>query len=217
MTPPPPNFDRVAGIYRWAEYLSLGPLLVRTRNHFLPQIVHCRRALVLGDGDGRFLARLLQQNPDLHALAVDTSAKMLHRLRQRCLRTTPRCVHNLRCLKASALEITPSRDTDLIVTHFLLDCFPQSEVDALAQRIAAQVPAGTLWLLSDFAVPDSPLLRPLAATYVRSLYFAFRLLTGLRNSRLPDPQAALARSGFRRIARHERLFGLLYTELWQRQ
>ena len=89
MTPNPPNFDSIARIYRWAEYLSLGPLLVRTRNHFLPQLTPCRRALVLGDGDGRFLARLLQQNPDLHALAVDTSATMLHLLRERCLRTAP--------------------------------------------------------------------------------------------------------------------------------
>jgi len=217
MTPPPPNFDRVARIYRWAEYLSLGPLLTRTRNHFLPQLTACRRALVLGDGDGRFLARLLQQNPNLHALAVDTSARMLHLLRQRCLRTAPRASERLRTDQASALEITPSPETDLIVTHFFLDCLPQSEVEALAQRLAAQVPAGALWLISDFAIPAAPLLRPLAALYIRALYLAFRVLTGLRTTRLPDPQAALARAGFQRIARHTLLCGLLYTELWQRR
>ena len=215
MTPPPPNFDRVARIYRWAEYLSLGPLLVRTRNHFLPQLTQRRRALLLGDGDGRFLARLLQQNPDLHALAVDTSAAMLHLLRERCLRTAPNS--HLNILQASALHVAPSRDTDLIVTHFFLDCLPQSDVDALTARIAAEVAPGTLWLLSDFAIPAAPLLRPLAALYVRSLYLAFRVLTGLRTTQLPDPQAALTRAGFQRIARHTRLFGLLYTELWQRQ
>jgi ubiquinone/menaquinone biosynthesis C-methylase UbiE len=215
MNPPQPNFDRVARIYRWAEYLSLGPLLIRTRTRYLPQVAHSRRALVLGDGDGRFLARLLQQNPSIHALAVDTSAKMLHLLRQRCLRAAPRAALNT--LQASALEITPSRDTDLIVTHFFLDCFPQPEVDALTERIAAQVQPGTLWLLSDFAVPSSRILRPLAALYIRALYLAFRVLTGLRTTRLPDPHEALARAGFMRITRHERLCGLLYTELWQRQ
>jgi len=245
MTPNPPNFDSIARIYRWAEYLSLGPLLVRTRNHFLPQLAPCRRALVLGDGDGRFLARLLQQNHGLHALAVDTSAKMLHLLRQRCLSTVPGCGSRLNTLLASALlispetchldrsatasslraaerpagpsEFPPPRGTDLIITHFFLDCFPQSEVDALTARITAQVQPGTLWLLSDFAVPSAPLLRPLAALYIRALYFVFRLLTGLRTTQLPNPQAALTRAGFRRIARHTLLCGLLYTELWQRQ
>jgi SAM-dependent methyltransferase len=213
----PPNFDRVARIYRWAEYLSLGPLLVRTRNHFLPQLTHSRRALVLGDGDGRFLARLLAQNPDLHVLAVDTSATMLHLLRERCLRAAPRAaMFRLRTLQASALDITPSRDTDLIVTHFFLDCLSQSDVDALTQRLAAHVRPGALWLLSDFAIPSAPLLRALAALYVRSLYLAFRLLTGLRTTWLPDPQAALSAAGFEPLARHQLLFGLLYTELWQR-
>jgi hypothetical protein len=213
----PPNFDRVARIYRWAEYLSLGPLLVRTRNHFLPQLTHSRRALVLGDGDGRFLARLLAQNPSLHALAIDTSAAMLQLLTACCRRTAPRAQERLRTLKASALHVTPAKDTDLIVTHFFLDCLPQSDVDALAARLATQIAPGTLWLLSDFAIPAAPLLRPLAALYIRSLYLAFRLLTGLRTTRLPDAQAALIAAGFRRIARHQLLFGLLYTELWQRQ
>ena len=60
-----PNFDRVARLYRWAEYLLLGPLLARTRKHFLPQLTSATHALVLGDGDGRFLAHLLHHAPKL--------------------------------------------------------------------------------------------------------------------------------------------------------
>lgn len=220
MLPPQPNFDRVARIYRWAEYAALGPLLIRTRNHFLPRLEHCRRALVLGDGDGRFTARLLQQQPELHVLAVDTSAAMLHLLRERCLRAVPRAAHRLRTLQASALEATPSRDPqfaepDLIATHFFLDCLTQPEVDTLARKLADHTRPGTLWLLSDFGQPRPRALRLLAALYVRALYFAFRVLTGLRVTVLPNPQRALDGAGFERIARHERLFGLLYTELWR--
>ena len=67
--PCPPNFDRIARLYRWGEYALLGPALERTRNHLLPLLAIRRNALVLGDGDGRFLARLLSQNPALRALA----------------------------------------------------------------------------------------------------------------------------------------------------
>ena len=209
--PPPPNFDPVARIYRFAEYLALGPLLQRTRTHFLADLPPRHQAFVLGDGDGRFLARLLDRRPHLGALAVDTSATMLRLLRRRC----QPFLHRVRTLQASALTVTPAPDTDLIVTHFFLDCLTQPELTSLAQNLAAQTAPGTLWLLSDFAVPQTPIVRPLAALYIRSLYLAFRLLTGLRVTHLPDPQAALAAAGFTRIARHEFLLGVLYTEIWQ--
>jgi len=208
-----PDFDRIARIYRWAEYLALGPLLQQTRTHFLPHLTTRRRALVLGDGDGRFLAQLLHQNPALHATAVDTSATMLTLLRRRCAPNATR----LQTLHLSALTVTPAPDTDLIVTHFFLDCLTQPELNHLTHRLAAQLQPGTLWLLSDFAVPTSGPLRPIAALYIRALYLAFRILTGLRITRLPDPQSALSQAGFTRIAHHNRLAGLLYTELWQRQ
>jgi len=212
-TPPQPNFDRVASIYRWAEYLTLGPLLQQTRAHFLPELSGRRQALVLGDGDGRFLAQLLRQEPALQATAIDTSARMLVLLHTHCSFAANR----LQTQNASALTVDVPPDTDLIVTHFFLDCLTQPEVLALTQRIASTVQPGTLWLLSDFAVPPSRALRPLAALYIRSLYLAFRILTGLRVSQLPDPQTALAASNFIRVVRHERLGGLIYTEIWQRQ
>jgi SAM-dependent methyltransferase len=207
------NFDRVARIYRWAEYISLGPLLERTREHHLPQLTTCNRALVLGDGDGRFLARLLRQNLALHALTVDTSATMLQLLTKRCAFAAPR----LETAQISALDANAPPGTDLVVTHFFLDCLAQQDVDALTQRISAQLQPDALWLLSDFAVPSSPLLRPLARLYIGALYLAFRLLTGLRQTHLPDPQSSLTQAGFVRIACHQKVHGLLYTELWQRK
>jgi ubiquinone/menaquinone biosynthesis C-methylase UbiE len=212
-TPRQPSFDRIARLYRWAEYLSLGPLLQRTRTDLLPHLPPRTHALVLGDGDGRFLAELLQQQPHLEVLAVDNSATMLHLLRQRCLRAAPNA--SLRTLHTSALALTPDPRTDLIVTHFFLDCLTQPELDLLALRLATPLYPGALWLVSDFAVPAQPLLRPLAALYIRILYLAFRLLTGLRVTHLPNPQSTLVDAGFHRLIRHEHLFGVLYTELWQ--
>jgi ubiquinone/menaquinone biosynthesis C-methylase UbiE len=208
-----PNFDRVAHMYRWAEYLTLGPILQRTRTHFLPQLTRCREVLLFGDGDGRFTARLLRQNPELSARAIDISATMLHLLRERCIDARSR----LQTIQTSALEAPISPNTDLIVTHFFLDCLMQTEVDALAANIAQNTGPGTLWLVSDFQIPQHAFIRPVARLYIQMLYVAFRILTGLRVQSLPNPQAALERSGFARITHHATLFGLIYTEIWQRQ
>jgi len=206
-----PNFDRVARVYRWAEYLSLGPILQRTRTHFLAQLAGCRQALVLGDGDGRFLAQLMRQNPALDALAVDISASMLRLLRDRC--PSPR----LQTMQTSALDVTPQPGTDLVVTHFFLDCLTQPEVASLTQKIAEHTQPGALWVISDFEVPQRPIVGSFAKLYIRTLYVAFGILTGLRVQSLPDPQAALRQAGFTRVVRHEKLFGLLYAEIWRRQ
>jgi SAM-dependent methyltransferase len=207
---PAANFDPVARLYRWMEYLTFGSALQRCRIHFLLSLADRRAALVLGDGDGRFLARLLATNPTLHADAVDSSAAMLRRLSRRTSSMSGR----LRTHHADALDFPPTQTYDLIVTHFFLDCLTQSQLEALAQRLARHTAPKALWLVSDFRIPTGPLRWP-ARVLVSTLYFAFRLLTGLRTTALPDHAAALTAAGFIRIAEHHSLAGLLTSELWE--
>jgi hypothetical protein len=209
-----PDFDRVARIYRYAEYASLGPILQLARTHFLPQLLYIRKATVVGDGDGRFLARLLAANSNVEALAIDSSEAMLHLLRCNCAAASTGGSRRLQTRRISALDTAPVPGSDLIVSHFFLDCFEQQQVDTLICSYAKTLSVGTLWLLSDFALPHSAWLRPIAAIYIRCLYFAFRVLTGLRVTHLPAPQKALTNAGFTLIARKEWLKGFVYTELW---
>jgi SAM-dependent methyltransferase len=211
---PAPNFDFVAHPYRWMEYLTFGRALERCRNRFLPQLADCRSALVLGDGDGRFLAALLAANPHLQADAVDTSRAMLRLLTRRAHLAAANARTRLRTHATSALCFAPGNSPDLIVTHFFLDCLTQPEVDALTNRLAQLIGPKDLWVVSDFRIPAGPMHWP-ARALVRSLYFAFRLLTGLRTKRLPDHAAALAAAGFTRIAEHHAVAGVLTSELWE--
>lgn len=204
-----PSFDRIAHSYRWLERLTLGSALQRCRMHFLPQLFDRHKALVLGDGDGRFLARLLAANLHLEATAIDSSAAMLDLLRNRCLEAAPR----LATLQTNALDYIPDQHYDLVVTHFFLDCFEQRKLEQLTDHIVPHLAPEALWLVSDFRIPQG-LLRLPAQIYIRSLYLAFRLLTGLRTTHLPDHEAALRRAGFNRVALHRSLFGLLTTEIW---
>lgn len=206
-----PDFDGVARAYRWLEYASLGPLLERTRGCHLSCLSRCRQALVLGDGDGRFTARLLVSAPMLQVQAVDLSDVMLALLRRRCVALEDR----LRTFQQDARTFTPSGEPDLVVTHFFLDCLTQQEVEALVARLTPCLASGALWLVSDFRIPAGPLRWP-AWLYIRALYFAFRALTGLRVTRLPDHEAALERCGFTLVASQRRMFGILTSELWRR-
>jgi SAM-dependent methyltransferase len=209
------NFDRIAGRYRWMEYVAFGRSLQRCREHFLPQLADRHSALVLGDGDGRFLARLLARNTRVHADAVDTSAAMLLLLRARCDAADGDAGTRLRTHWTSALAFAPSCSYDLVVSHFFLDCLTDSELNQLCARLAPHVEPGALWLASDFRIPEGAMHWP-ARAIVRLLYLAFRTLTGLRATELPDHAAALRSVGFEQIAQHHSLCGLLTSELWRR-
>jgi ubiquinone/menaquinone biosynthesis C-methylase UbiE len=209
-----PNFDKIARPYRWLEYVTLGKALENSRLHFLPQLLERRHALVLGDGDGRFLAQLLKHNPSLRADAVDSSSLMLQLLRQRCEAASPSTHSRLCTHHHNALTFPLKGPYDLIVTHFFLDCFTQSELDSLIARIAPTLSPSALWLISDFRVPSGPMRLP-AKLLIRSLYLAFRILTGLRTTHLPDHVTPLKQSGLKRISHQHWLAGLLTTELWQ--
>lgn len=208
------SFDLIARPYRALEYLTLGRSLERTRLHLLPRLLHSRNALVLGDGDGRFLSHLLVANPYLNATAVDISAEMLRLLRERCSPNAER----LRTHQADALSFIPPAEAhyDLVVTHFFLDCLTQSALNYLIAGIAPSLTPNALWVVSDFRIPSGFMRRP-SQILIRSLYLAFRILTKLPARQLPDHAKTLYAAGFTCIARQFFLAGVLTTELWQRR
>lgn len=206
----PSGFDRIARPYRWLEYLSFGPLLTRCRNHHLPEMQHAHRALIIGDGDGRFTARLLKENPKIKVDAVDISPAMLTLLAAR----SAKAVNRITTHCTDALAFSPTGHYDLLITHFFLDCLSTSEVHQLAKTLRSHLAPEALWVLSDFDIPRTgPSVLP-ARIVIDLLYRAFGLLTGMKTRHLPDHQTALQNAGIRCQSRKTWLGGLLFNEVW---
>ncbi len=209
------NFDSLARVYRWMEWASFGPWLWRCRCAFLGELGGCRRALVLGDGDGRFTARLLRSNPCIQVDAVDASQAMLRAL----LRHAEPHAARVRTEVADARAWKPSGTTqtqlyDMVVTHFFLDCLTTGEVSALAATLRPVLAGNAVWVVSEFAVPARGLGRLIARLVISCLYRAFGWMTGLAVRRLPDHHSALEQEGFALRRSRSWLNGLLISELW---
>jgi hypothetical protein len=207
----PPNFNRLARVYRWMEFATFGPWLWWCRCFFLPELMASRRALILGDGDGRFTARLLTVNTAIQVDAVDASSSMLHALARRAGPHAARisaCCADVRRWRPNSLPY------DLVVTHFFLDCLTTEEVRDLAERLREAIRPSAFWVVSEFAVPHGRFGRMAARPIVSALYRSFGLLTGLRVRTLPDYPAALGEAGFTLRKRRLWLGGLLVSELW---
>jgi hypothetical protein len=206
------------------EYLSFGSCLMYVRQWRIPEMQHRRRALVYGDGDGRFLAHLVREAPGLQVTAVDASARML----QVAARRLPPAA-SVQLVQADALGFQPLREQpsgeqpcrepggyDLIVSHFFLDCFTEDEVGCLVERVNAAAAESAVWVISEFAVPQGAIAGVLGRWIIRGLYRVFGLLTGLKTRRLPDHGPILRQSGWHLEDCRQRLCGLLVSERWQR-
>ncbi len=208
----PANFNHLARVYRWLEWLTFGPILWHCRCEYIVEMKNRRAALVIGDGDGRFTAQLLKQNPHIAIDAVDASESMLHRLRQHAGSNAGRVHTHL--ADARQLHLAP-RKFDLVATHFFLDCLTTVEVESLATLLRKTMTSDAVWVVSEFAIPDNWYGRLIAGPLVTALYVAFGFLTGLTIRELPRHREALQRAGFVLARQRKRMSGLLVSELWE--
>lgn len=208
------SFDTLAPWYRMMEWVTAGGVLQRCRTAFRAEAAHSRRALLLGEGPGRFLVELLRTNPRVEVTCVERSPRMIHEARKRLNQAE---LVRVQFVPADALTWPPPQGTfDLVVTNFFLDCFRREELAGLLAKVAGSATPDARWLLADFREPESGWRRWRARAALAFMYGFFRIATGLSASRLTPPDEFLSRSQFRLVARRFANFGLVHSDLWER-
>lgn len=212
--PSPPDFDRVARWYPWAEKVCAGGLMARARRAFLGETAQARSLLLIGEGPGRFLNDLLRSGCPARITVVDSSERMLARARRVCHRAGRR-VDSVTWVRGDVREVDlPKRCFDGVVTHFFLDCLEERELTRLVSRVRDCAMPGALWAVTDFRIPSGPMACP-GRALVFLLYAAFRTATGLETRRLVDPDPMITEAGWKRAARRCFAAGLLRSDLYR--
>ena len=211
------SFDTVAPWYRTLEWIVFGNDLQRCRAACLGEIGAPRRALVIGEGNGRFLCELLRVHPGVEVDCVDASGRMLQLARKRIEHELPDRAGDVRFLQHDINSWDAPEDRyDLVVTHFVLDCFPEEPLTAVVRKLARAATAGANWLLADFCVPRNGGARVRARVLLAAMYSFFRITTGIQASELIDPTPFLRAEGFELARRHLFQQGMLKSEIWRR-
>ncbi len=206
------NCDRLAPVYALLERAVFGGALQRARTALLPMLAGPARVLLVGEGDGRFLRRLLLRFPTARIDCVDASEGMLRLARTR---VPPGAAVDF--IQARLPGWTPpTAEYDLVVTNFFLDCFTGMELGAVVPLLRRALRPDGEWLVTEFALPERPRVWRFAAGGLLSLmYFFFRCTTGLQARTLPDYAKALRQTGLKRHALQESVGGLLRSEIWR--
>jgi SAM-dependent methyltransferase len=210
------NCDGMAAYYELLEKLSFGDHLARRRSAYLEKLAGAQRAVLCGDGDGRFLAELLCANERVEVDYVELSGKMVELARRRIAWLGPEFLARVRFIVGDVRTFEGrSGGYDLIVTHFFLDCFSEAELPAVVELVAKWRRPGAHWIVSDFHEEEAGIRRMWTRAVVRALYWGFWVLTGLSVTRLPNYKAALAATGALLCAEEARMGGLLHSSLWK--
>jgi ubiquinone/menaquinone biosynthesis C-methylase UbiE len=211
------SFDSIAPTYRTLETIAFGGGLQRARVACLGEIRTLRRALIVGEGNGRFLCELLRRSPNLEVDCVDASGRMLKLARQRLERRLPADAARVRFLQQDIMSWRPLEAShDLIVTHFFLDCFSADRLAEIVNRLSRAAMPSATWLLADFCMPAGGFARVRARLCLAAMYRFFQFTAGIEAMELEDPSPFLRRAGFALVSQHLFQSEMVKSELWRR-
>jgi ubiquinone/menaquinone biosynthesis C-methylase UbiE len=210
------SFDGIAPWYRLLETLAFGNALQRARIACLDGIGSPRRALIVGEGNGRFLAAVLQRYPLIRIDCVDDSERMLDLARRQVFKTSPEEIGRVAFLRENVRSWTPNDRYDLIVTHFFLDCFSTSQVGHVVAKLAQAAAPNAIWLLADFRIPEAGFARFHARAWLAVMYWFFRCVAGIEAEELVDPSPFLRVEGFSLVRQDLFRLGMVKSELWRK-
>ncbi len=215
MNAPPRNFDRMARIYPALEWIAFGRDLERARFAWLDRLRGRRNLLLIGEGDGRALARLASLVPEARLHYVDARAGWAARAARRLAADPHPARAIFQCADALTCDLVPAT-YDAVTTLFFLDCFTTPQVEELVTRISASLQPGALWLFADFVLPERGLPRLRARAWLKLLYLFFRWRTGIAATALPPSEAVLVQAGWRPTASRDFQQGLLRSAVYER-
>lgn len=142
--PPLNRFDRIAPFYDGLSTLVFGNSLMKAQKCNLCIVPAHSDVLVLGGGTGKWLVELLKHNDSCRVWYVEASLKMIH-LANKYLNASDRVIF----IHGTQQDI-PDRKFDIVITHFFVDMFSESDLSDLAEKIAGVLKNGGKWIVADF-------------------------------------------------------------------
>ncbi len=208
------GYNRLSSCYRLLEFVAFGRALDRARVSLLSQLPELDSLLSLGDGDGRFLSKFLEWQPNCRVTSIDQSSAMIRLQRRRIPESGAEALVDFQIADVGEVCFEPGRFNAVSVLFFL-DCFTEKELTRLLERVIPWVAPGGFVYFVDFVLPTGGWQRIRARFYIRVMHLFFRWCTGLENNRLVDIAGCLEKLGLTLTEERISNFGLIRTAIYR--
>ncbi len=195
------GFDRIAPFYGVFEGFLFGSKLQEMRCTYLDQLIHQRDILLIGEGTGLFLERLLKVNPKTKVTVVEQSAEMMERSRNRVV---SKDFGRVNFHKVALQEFDSIARFDAVCTFFFWDCFEKSQLQGMIPLLSKYTKGESLWIDVDFFENQEGALLTKCWHFmlIRMLYSFFALATGIQARHVVEIEPLAKQNGFSLTACH---------------
>lgn len=179
------GFNRIAGVYDLLAKGVFGKHIRRSQEYFLKTISKHKRVLILGGGSGWILDSINALHFKGEMWFVEASSEMIRYASRRQVRYQIHFVHG------TEENLPQGILFDAVITNFYLDLFPDARLSSILKMITARIVPGAVWIATDFVRTNSIWHRLL----LRTMYYFFRITSGIESRHLPHWQDALVKQG----------------------
>ncbi len=192
------NFDFIAPYYDRLAHWVFGKQLAVSRRLLLDKIPGAIRILILGGGSGDMLFSFAERSIGAQIEYVEPSARFIKIAREAWGSHYPANAPQVNWVASPWQKYQPEYTFDLITTDYLLDLFPEKEVEQLITKIASHLKPNGLWLYIDFCQNGKTAWwwQPLRFL----MYRFFALVAGVPGRKITNVRAIAERLGFEIIA-----------------
>lgn len=188
------GFNFLAPFYLPLRRMVYGKKLLHCQTYFLTELAHHSTHLVAGDGNGDLTLALLQLNPNAQIWFVDISDKMIQSAKQRVASLFPAHVQQVHFIPSDIATFSSDQRFDVIHFPFLLDLFPDENIQLIFEQIKRNTLPQTILHLIDFHQNPEGIIQKM---HVKLLYTLFGIIAGIQRNHLPDYEGQLAIAGWR--------------------
>jgi len=189
-------FDKVAVVYGFLEKVLFGSNLQRMRLKYLDRMENSKQILLVGEGCGFFLEKLLKVNEKAVITIVEPSERMIHQAKARVpVKDRERVVF----CNMTFERFVPSKTFDAAGTFFYWDCFRENQLKVFLPKLFDCLKAEGFLINVDFfelAHPDGTGLKLTHFILLRILFGFFGFATGIENTRVLDIEPIAVAYGF---------------------
>jgi ubiquinone/menaquinone biosynthesis C-methylase UbiE len=189
------GFDRLASLYGVLEHFLFGSRLQEMRLMYLSQLADCQDILLIGEGTGLFLEKLLRVNPKAKVTVIDQSAKMIKRARGR---VAEHDLHRVTFQTVAFENFLSANQFDALCTFFFWDCFEKDRIREMLPLLRSCMKREGLWFEVDF-FEDQRGARPSRIWHyflLRFLYGFFGWATGIEARWVEEIEPLAKENGF---------------------
>jgi len=187
------NYNFLAPFYKSLSRLVFGKGLEQGATHYFYRIKEKEKVLIVGGGNGELLKSLYNVCPSATVTYCEFSSKMIGLANKK----NPFLKEQISFLEKDAFTLEDF-GFDWVILPFFLDQFEGEQCVSFLKKIMEKSKENTQILFSD--MHEAGISKVLLGT----MYFFFKITTGLKNNKLPDFNKVFVEAGW--IKEKEELF-----------